>query len=72
MFITSRESAIGSVPEKRFPVYSGGLSISQPPFTAGQSEIPHFAGFFGVFLESNQNGIVDDAYILWLQRKLNR
>jgi hypothetical protein len=66
MFITSRESAIVSVPEKRFHVYSGGLSISMPPFTAGQSEIPRFAGFYGVFLESNQNGIAGSAYIWWL------
>jgi hypothetical protein len=66
MFITSRESAIGSVPEKRFQMNSGGLSISQPPFTAGQSEIPRFTGFFGVFLESNQNEIADRVYILWL------
>jgi hypothetical protein len=51
------------VPEKRFHVYSGGLSISQPPFTAGQSEIPGFAGFFRVFLESNQNGIAEGVYI---------
>jgi hypothetical protein len=65
MFITSRESAIVSVPEKRFRVYSGGLSIAQPPFTAGQSEILGFAGFFRVFLESNQNGLAGDAYMLW-------
>jgi hypothetical protein len=72
MFITSRESAIVFVPEKRFHVYSGGLSISQPPFTAGQSEIQRFAGFFMVFLESNQNGIADGVYILWFGGFSNR
>jgi hypothetical protein len=70
--MTSRESAIVSVPEKRFHVYSGGLSISQPPFTAGQSEIPRFAGFFRVFLESNQKLVADHVYILGPNGILNR
>jgi hypothetical protein len=60
------------MPEKRFHMYSGGLSISQPPFTAGQSEIPVFAGFFGVFLESNQNGLAGEVYILWFGRSMSR
>src|SRR5580704_2314406 len=70
MFMTSRESAIVSLPEKRFRVNSGVLSISHPPFAAGQSEIPCFAGFLGVFLESNQNAVADGVYMLWLMERL--
>jgi hypothetical protein len=58
------------VPEKRFHVYSGGLSISHPPFAAGQSEIPRFAGFFRAFPESNQKAVAGGVYMLWPEQSL--
>jgi hypothetical protein len=48
----------------------GVLSISQPAFAAGQSELPRFTGFLGCFLESNQKAVADCVYMLWSEKTL--